>query len=487
MDCTTLHDLLLAIADPDAVGRGEWTAPAGADLQEAVQAGWIAVEEAADPVADDDFEAQRERTRKAGERLRELRARATGLSPDDALWERVAVAEREANLARSHLLDVAAERQRRASSLGQGPGHRLTWKGRELLDELQARAWRLRGVPAEDFEAELRELRQALRARAEGGRRMDEALARARPSLPELDRRAVALSLAESSPFPEREADRVKGLVRALDVLGLAMGEAPPELAALIAVHEHRDAILHASVGASPLRILALALVPEAPTSGANDREVALLALATSLARSRGADEPGASDVVLAAAGLPAERLEARKALLAGVQPAVPDKDEAAAVAGLLLLADAPPADTLQRWSALSQALGALYQGPAALPAALLSLVDGPQEEVLDDLRLAAEEIDRADLAVSALEALVQGTRLLLSTALAPLTPRLLPTTSWATQQVKTTGMQLRLPAALASARLGLLVDAAVYRGVRRSYRVYHRSHPAHRSGGFHG
>lgn len=487
MDCVHLHDLLLAIADPAAVSRGEWVAPAPDHLDAAVQAGWVAVEEAADPVADDDFEAQRDRTRKAGERLRELRAKAAGLPADDPLWDRVAAAEREASLARSHLLDVAAERQRRASSLAQGPGHRLTWKGRELLDELQARAWRLRGVPATDLVAELQALRQALRARAQGGRRLDEALAKARPSLPELDRRAVALSLAESEPFPEREADRVQGMVRALEVLSGAMGDAPPELAALIAVHEHRDAILKATPGSPPLRILGLALAPDAPLPRASDREVALLDLATSLARSRGADEPGASDVVLAAAGLPAERLETRKALLAGVQPAVPDKDEAAAVAGLLLLADAPPAETLQRWTSLSQALAALYQGPAALPAALLALVDGPREEVLDDLRLAAEEIERADLAVSGLEALVQGARLLLAVALAPLTPRLLPTTSWATQQVQTTGLQLRLPAALASARLGLLVDAAVYRGVRRSYRVYHRSHPAHRSGGFHG
>ena len=487
MDCAALHDLLLALANPGAVSAGDWPAASPTDLQEAAQAGWIVAEEAADAVADDDFEAQRARTLKAGERLRELRQRATGLPPDDLLWERVAAAEREAALARTHLLDVAAERQRRASSLAQGPAHRLTWKGRELLDELQARAWRLRGVPAETFEEELKALRQALRARAEGGRRMEERLRKALPALPELDRRAVALSLAESQPFPEQEEDRVKGMVQAMQRLTLALGESPPELAALVAVHEHRDAILTTAQGSTPLRVLGLALLPSAPTSSGHPDEAALQTQARALAQSRGAEEAGAADVVLAAAGLPPERLEARKVLMAGVAAGVKDKDEAAAVAGLLVLADGDPAAVLERWAALERALTALYQGPAAMPAGLLALVDGPLDEVLDDLRLAAEEIDRADLAVSGLEALVQGTRLLLAAGLAPLSPRLLPSTSWASQQVKTTGMQLRLPAAMASARLGLLVDAAIYRQVRSSFRVYHRSHPAHRSSGFHG
>lgn len=485
MDSRKLLDILSWLEGDKALPP-----PSSEELAEAARAGFAAQEEEAGDGAEEVFEALRKRASHLGTKLRELRQEAAGRPAGDEVWDRIQERERELSGIRARLLDEAAARQRRGEGgAAGGPRYRLTWRGRELRDELLARAWRLEGVPAAALELELQGLRGVLRDRAAGAARVLAVLDKNMGLLDPVDRRAAALSLALAQPFPELEADRCAGLTLVVTRL-MAQGFSPPsELAVLIALHEHRNALLALPMATTtPLSLLANALLPGAPEPANPSSEAArLIAQAGVLSLARRVVQPGPSDLVLAASGLDPARLALRPALIAALDQSLDDPDLLAAISALLLMGSAPDDALFPRWKRLSDALSALHDGPVAVPAALLTLLQGPPEELLDDLRLAAEEIERADLAVSGLEILTQGVRLLLAAALDPTASRLLPASVDAATQGRVGGLSVVLPAALAGARVGVLLDAAIYSQARRSFFVYHSQHPVHRSSGFHG
>jgi hypothetical protein len=149
--------------------------------------------------------------------------------------------------------------------------------------------------------------------------------------------------------------------------------------------------------------------------------------LAAALALVAGAGDPGA--VIGSALGLaeqhelelPSAVLLARTgrslgeatALISRLQSAGAEPGLARPIAVLLL--NAPfPAEAPTRFQTLRRWIDAYTPNEASRSAALLALLDADPLELLDDLRIATEQVERAKLAKGGLQALALGAKLLL-------------------------------------------------------------------------
>lgn len=475
MDTLTVLDLLRRL---DAGGAP----PESTERVLLEHLGLVQVEEAPDAGEEEAFTVAQGKTRRLVQRIADLRADLAAAGPQDDRWEELVRLEGELGRARTRLLDLAAARQRRASD-ETGPRIRLSWRGRELLDELSARAWRLEGRSIADFLAELGGLRSRLKARAASARRLVLGIGPLLPTLPGLDLRSVALSLAMEGEDPMAETDRVETLPRMIRELEEVFGaRVPPELAALVTAHPQRAKLLQRAGLLSQEQFLARVFSPDLNANALGvDAPWDLIGRARRIA---GAGRPlGVLELLLARAELSTADLLRLSELEALLRP----MPAARHVAGLLLAFGLGDEAGLDRFRRIHRAFEELHAGGSPASAVLLAALDGPLDELLDNLRLAAEEIERAELAESGLENLVQGARLLLATVLEAGDPA-----SWARPgpvpvYLQQAGLRVRLPAMLATPLLALWMEAASWPLTRARLASVPLPPPGHRTSGFHG
>lgn len=475
MECMTVLELLRRL---DAGGAP----PESTERVLLEHLGLIQAEEAPDAGEEEDFSVAQGKARRLVQRIAALRAELSGASAEDGRLEELVRLEGELGRARTRLLDLAATRQRRASDES-GPRIRLSWRGRELLDELSARAWRLEGRSIADFLEEMTGLRARMRARAASARRIALGIGPLLPTLPGLDLRSVALSLALEGEDPMAEKDRVETLPRMIRELEDVFGwRVPPELAALVTAHPERAKLLQRAALLSQEQFMARVFSPDLSANSLGvDAPWDLVGRARGIA---GVGRPvGVMELLLARAEVAPADLLRLSELEAHLRP----MSAARHVAGLLLAFGLGDEPGLDRFRQIHRAFEELHAGGSPASAVLLAALDGPIDELMDNLRLAAEEIERADLAETGLENMVQGARLLLATVLEAGDPA-----SWASPgpvpvYLQQAGLRVRLPAMLATPLLALWMEAASWPLTRARLASVPLPPPGHRTSGFHG
>jgi hypothetical protein len=473
MRCDQALTLLRAFAAPE--GR----APEALDVVEAEAAGWIEADEV--EAVDDDASA-REAVKGATRALAEARAALRGLAPFERELQEAKVGELEDALRRhrSALLDAQADRMRGAASRDTDAGrYMLTWRGRELLDELGPRVQRCADLPVATFQSGMDELRKRLRGLAAAAAAVAKKLSTEHLAIDEMSLRYASLSLAASSPTAAAGWD---GALKLLE-----KGPVPPAdqpLAAEIAacssdptgVVNRLHAALQRGGSVTPVGVaLALAVSPDPDAllrqAGAARDRLDGVAPVSGVVR---AVRVRASDVLVASAGADV----AAVAFVRGQLFGLPDA-EADLVAAMLALSGRPPEQAVALWRTLEAEVARLHPGQGALVAAMLALLDGSADALLDDLRLAAEAVSAEKLGVGGFEILVQAARLLVLVALADVPGSLGPRA--ATRHLALPALAAAAPAALLGAQPVLL--AAVASSSLTNMRYYRYRHPAHRSG----
>jgi hypothetical protein len=282
-------------------------------------------------------------------------------------------------------------------------GWRLTRAGRELLDELTPRLARWGASTPDEFVAGLERVQHgfallAASARAMATQHMKQGV------LEPLAQASAAVGLAASQNPPqalerfEQMMDRLGTLAaaqRAIVAEAWADHDAPEgleELCEVIRIRGHAES----EVGA------ALALV-----AGTGDpRAVVLEGL--QLAQKHNLELSSA--VLLARSG---RSLGEAAAIISQLQSAGAEPAMARPIAVLLLHAPLP-AEAPARFGKLRQWIAAYTPNEASRSAALLALLDADPLELLDDLRIAAEQVERAKLSTGGLTSLALGAKLLL-------------------------------------------------------------------------
>lgn len=490
MDCIALVEFFASIDEVTPLSHAAPPSPADvppALIEELIAAGLLRREAPADAQSDAELTRLKARVAELTGTLRERTEALQGSSGGLGGQADLSAVQVELRLARNRLLDAAALAQERAADGLTEPGLRLTFQGRELLDELRARAWRLQGREWEEVHAELEALRRVLRRRAEAGKSMMERIGATSPRIPSIDRRAAGLLLALPDAFAEEELARA----RAVEAVRLPMEprfeQVPIDLVCLLALHPHGKSIAGIDPGENPLALLSWALL-DLPYTGSLAPQVEdLERQARELARGRGAGTAAPHDLLLASSKITPERLAERAFIQQGVSPRCADAEETAAVTAILLVGPDSPAVSVARFLEVDDALRALSDSPLPLPAALLCLIEGPPSEVLDNLRMACGEIERAGLGVSAAETITQGVRLLLAVGTQAVRPELVPQTRGLTATGAGIGLSVGLSLSVAVPLQGMVVQSAIHRELQSSLSRARMRHPAHRTVGFHG
>ena len=282
-------------------------------------------------------------------------------------------------------------------------GWRLTRAGRELLDELTPRLTRWGAATPDQFVAALEQVEHgfallATSAQVMATKHMKQGV------LDPLGQASAAVGLA-ASPNPAQALERFEQVMGRLGTLGAAHSatvaeawanhDAPESLEALcnvIRLRGHGDAEVAA----------ALALVAGAGDPGA--------VVSTGLGLAEQYSLELSSAVLLARTG---RSLGEATAMIARLQSAGAEPGIARPIAVLLL--NAPlPSEAPARFQKLRQWIAAYTPKEASRSGALLALLDADPLELLDDLRIAAEQVERAKLGTGGLSALSLGAKLLL-------------------------------------------------------------------------
>jgi len=376
MNCSDLHRRLDALAK-DAAD------PTSDEVWQMLVARRY-VEEAPSPGPGADLGTLQEEMR----RIRAEKARA---------GDSAALLESEQRL-RKQILDASE-----AQAGARRSGWRLTRAGRELLDELTPRLARWGAATPEEFVAALERVQHdfmllAASARAMATEHMKQGV------LEPLTQASAAVGLA-ASPDPSRALERFDDVMGQLGTLGAdrraIVAEAwanhdPPQtldaLSNVIRGRGHGDAEVAA----------ALALVAGAGDPGA------IVGTGLGLAAQHGLEL--ASAVLLARTG---RSLDEARALISRLQSAGAEPLLARPIAVLLLTAPFPD-EAPARFQKLRQWIAAYTPNEASRSAALLTLLDADPLELLDDLRIAAEQVERAKLSTGGLTSLALGAKLLL-------------------------------------------------------------------------
>ena len=376
MNCSDLHRRLDALAKDTAESSSDdvW--------QMLVARGYV--EEAPSHTAGVDLGRLQEEMRA----IRAEKARA-GESP--------ALLESEQRL-RKQILDASE-----AQASARRSGWRLTRTGRELLDELTPRLARWGAATPDEFVAALEQVEHgfallAASARAMATQHMKQGV------LEPLAQASAAVGLA-ASPNPAQALERFEQVMGRLGTLGAS----------------HSATVAEAWANFEPPEVLE-SLCNTIRVSGHSESEVAAaLALVAGAGDPRGVVETGlkiakehdlelSSAVLLARTG---RSLGEATALILRLQEAGAEPGLARPIAVLLL--NAPfPTEAPDRFRKLRRWLEAYTPNEASRSAALLTLLDADPLELLDDLRIAAEQIERAKLGTGGLSALSLGAKLLL-------------------------------------------------------------------------
>lgn len=455
--------------------------------EELIAAGLVRQETPADAHSDAELARLKDRVARLTQSLRERREASRGLSDPGIVVSELAVLELELRQARSRLLDAAAAAHERASDGLAEPGRRLSYQGRELLDELRARAWRLQGRDWREVQQELEALRSALRLRADAGRDMLAKLEQICPEAPSIDRRTAALVLGLPGAFPDELLARARSFAERRATLATEFVAVPVDVACLLVLHRYGKEIAALGTQKDPLAMLRRALLDEQPSLAPGSAERELERRSRELAGAGAGLDPSPHDLLLAAANLSAERLFDRRFCQDALVARCSSPQEAAAVAAILLLGPDPIPVQIARCVALDEALRELAGSPLPLPAALLCLIEGPPAEVLDNLRLASAEIERAGLGISAAETITQAVRLLLTVGTQAVRGALVPETRGITAQTAGIGLTVGISLIMAPVMQSMVVQAAVYRELQSGLHRAALRHPAHRTVGFHG
>lgn len=328
------------------------------------------------------------------EEMRAIRAEKARAGDSPALLERE-------QRVRKRILDASE-----AQAAARRSGWRLTRAGRELLDELTPRLTRWGPATPEEFLAALEEVERSFALLAASAQVMATQHMKQGVLAP-LVQASAAVGLAASSN-PAQALERFNQVMSRLGMLGAersaivaeawANYDAPSTLEALcnvIRVRGHSESEVAA----------ALALVAGAGDPGA------LVGTGLGLAEDHGLDLSSA--VLLARTGRS----------LAEAVTMIPRMQEAGAEPGLarpvaVLLLNAPlPNEAPARFRRLRQWIGGYTPNEASRSAALLALLDADPLELLDDLRIAAEQVERAKLGTGGLTSLALGAKLLLMRA----------------------------------------------------------------------
>jgi hypothetical protein len=446
-------------------------------LDEAVRSGWLAH---ADPATDGAaLEALQERMHALRERREGLvlvLSAAAGAAEADT-WREVAGLETEERELRTLILDHAERAAASAEALDVGGRRlRLAWRGRELLDELGPRLWRIRDAPVEDFLRELQLMRTSLTSVASRAAAIATQISPQARAVDEARCRAAAAGLASQVGSPDALA---KAWLQVVDTLSgglvpvgmhavaaecLCLGPVAAGPADVAALAEQARALLPSCPSLEDAVTCALLLWPVKP-----DQRASILAGA--MAVGRVGDR--APLVLLGLAGEDPKAVERFVAMEEAIQRRVGADGEADTAAALLGMRAEAPEASLERWTTCYEALSWFSPKGVAVPAAMLCLLDADPEEALDDLRLAAAEVQRAQLCVGGLENLALGVKLLLQQAIAGSAGLLAPLGAPALRPVGAGALAASLPVGLVAAGAVQAMSSFHARTVYRNAAVY--------------
>lgn len=316
----------------------------------------------------------------------------------------------------------------------------VTQKGRALLSDLAPRLVRIGGGSIEDFTLEMEALRDAIAARAARAAQIRDVLrASDGPALgTSLCSVAVGLSAVREEPpriarafasafhqlrasphaarfQPGQDACAAEALcLQARDLRDVESGGMLREMLSLretaLASHsqDHAEDALDAAVLLHAL----------APPVRASQIEVALALARESSARGY---EISHSLTLLITAGdpeLPPHLEPSLRAARGALEREVPTGEERLVIAALLTFVRGDLAAQLERWRVLREYLARFAPDGMGIAAALLSWIALEPSETLDDLRLAAAEIQAKRLADGGAETLSLAIKLLVSIAM---------------------------------------------------------------------
>ena len=386
MRCADALRILVAIEAGDRPSEQEW--------EPLVALGLVRADAA---TADNPLERLQLALKRAVDRRKELE----GQPPNPIRDQRLQDVTNEVKTGRLAVL-AAAEQAPSATGVA------LTFRGRDLIGELQTRPRRAESELA-DFFAETNALRLKLGERAQAAATLLAAVSPKRKHVDEVHLRAAAVGLGATPN------DAVQ-LLAAIDAP--PAGLAPHMLAAIVEgvlLNPHPTSVSACITlaGAIPgggddalwAALVLLPLPPQAQAAAITPvmtlRAMAGSALAAALLYRASPEERGALPGLCTA-------LEAL-----GTRPG-----QASLAAALLILAPGTPDAALARFKSLFPRLCRFAPEPGlAVPTAMLTLLALPDEELLDDLRLACAAIQAAGLSLGPVENVGLGIKLLMHVA----------------------------------------------------------------------
>ena len=320
--------------------------------------------------------------------------------------------------------------------------YHVTQQGRALLSDLAPRLLRIGDATLEAFGTEMESLRRAFAWRAERAAEIDRAIAWAAGAGPASARHAAAIGLAAVRAEPARIArafratyDRLRsqehgrtGFTAAQDASAaeclclaatdLAACEGP---AAARWLSQYRvDLGRRFSLGSTE-DALDAALMLSGTATAEHERRLALGAQLATDVRGRGGAMPLSLALLATAADaeLP-EHLGPSIATAAAMLASdiAPGSSDQMATAVLLTFVRGDLAAQIERWRVLRQYLARFSPEGMAIAAALLSWIALEPAEVLDQLRLAAAEIQKRRLADGGAETMALAIKFLVSVAM---------------------------------------------------------------------
>jgi hypothetical protein len=345
----------------------------------------------------------------------------------------------------------------------------LTFRGRDLVGELEPRLARVGGDEVTEFLREMNELRGLLTTQASRAKALLAELSPGLPAIDEIDLRCAVVGLAASPREPRELVARFTAALGRFPTVPTSRRVLLAEAAATgPGSADDLDAFARSVRARIPDPADGTAAAAIAWSDGASAAETIERGLAIAAALGPGELAPA---VLLAEAGR-ADRADRFRDAVAAVAGAERDAAAARWAAALLCLAPCEPAAALRRFEAVRAWLARFGAEGLSGPAAMLVLLDAEAPELLDDLRLASAAVREHALSISAIETLALGVKLLLQVAMVP-HARLPGFSSGGTTAALPVG---RLGAPFRQATIATYHAATVHRRV-----VHHdASHPLH-------
>ena len=377
----------------------------------------------------------------------------------------------------------------------------LTQRGRTLLGDLGPRMLRIGDAPLQDFDEQMRALRETIAWRARRAGEIASRLSSIRGALGNA-KHSVPVGLSAVRGSIEDVARAFEGAFESIrrgsngfapeqdaaaaECLCLAVGDvraaADPQVVMSMVALRSEIFIRHVPQSAEDA-LDSAALLTHVPRDEHDARVALARELATAL-QARGRSIP-LSLALVALCGEPQLSPNLTRTLLeldVALTRDIPDASERMATAVLLAFARNDPHAQLEKWRTLRQYLARFSNEGMTVAAALLSWVALEPAEILDDLRLASAELSKNGITGGGAELMTLAIKLLVSMAALAAGTEGDREEKLALGPVATAGLpQLGLQGALATLPLATAAITAFHRTVLDAATEWERTfHPTH-------